>query len=219
MHLEYIEKHNKPIQDAELVVIWMHGLGADCNDFVSLVPELNLDRSVKFIFPNAPMIPITVNNGYVMRGWYDIRDFSRVGAAVDGEGIYRSVEAINHIIEEQIANGFKSEQIILAGFSQGGVMSYTTGIMSKHKLGGIIALSAYLPDVETLAKNQANLNTPIFAAHGMQDPVVPYAAGNNAYTGLKAAGFNINWHQYPMQHSLCAQEIQDLSAWFKTILC
>ena len=217
MHLEYIEKLNHPNTPPELVVIWLHGLGADCNDFVPLVPELNLTQSVKFIFPNAPMIPITINNGYVMRGWYDIRDLSRLGSAVDGQGIYMSVEAINYIIEQQLTLGFKSEQIVLAGFSQGGVISLTTGIMCKHKLGGIIALSAYLPDVETLAKNQLNLTTPIFAAHGVQDPVVPYFAGKHAYTGLHTAGFNITWREYPMQHSVCAEEIQDLSAWFKNI--
>ena len=217
MKLEFIEKYNKPSEKTEIVIIWLHGLGADCNDFAPLVPELKLAKAAKFIFPNANMIPITVNNGYIMRGWYDIRDFSRLGDAIDSEGIYKSVEAINQIIEDQLSLGFKPEQIVLAGFSQGGVISLTTGILSKYKLGGIIALSTYLPDVETLAKNQINITTPIFIAHGTQDQVVPYAAGQSAYNGLKNAGFNLTWYSYAMAHSVCGEEIENLSVWLKSL--
>ena len=205
----------------EAVVIWLHGLGADYNDFVPLVPQLNLKQGVKFIFPNAPMRPITINNGYEMRGWYDIRELSAksLGQDVDRNGIADSVVAINQIIEAQLQLGFRTEQIILAGFSQGGVMSYTTALMSKYKLGGVVALSCYLPDADRLLVDaEVNKTTPIFAGHGLQDPVVPFIAGMTAYSKLKSAGFNIQWYEYSMAHSLCNHEVADLSAWFTKVL-
>ena len=220
-NLEVLEKYSLAGEAPEAVVIWLHGLGADYNDFVPLVPQLNLKQNVKFIFPNAPMRPITINNGYVMRGWYDIRELSAksLGQDVDRSGIADSVTAINVIIEEQLNLGFKAEQIILAGFSQGGVMSYITALMSKYKIGGIIALSCYLPDADKLlAECEINKATPIFAGHGLQDPVVPFIAGMTAYSKLKTAGFNIKWHEYPMAHSLCNHEIADLSDWFASVL-
>jgi phospholipase/carboxylesterase len=219
--LETIERVSHPGNSPTAVIIWLHGLGADYNDFVPLVPELNLDKCVKFIFPNAPMRPITINNGYVMRGWYDIRELSAksLGESADTTGINQSVSLINQLIDEQLSLGFKSEQIIIAGFSQGGVMSYVSGLSSKHRLGGIVALSAYLPNADSfIDANSHNKNVAIFAAHGIEDPVVPYIAGTNASQKLIASGFNLNWHEYPMQHSLCAEEVQDLSNWFKQIL-
>jgi phospholipase/carboxylesterase len=219
--LETIERISHPGSNPTAVIIWLHGLGADCNDFVPLIPELKLDKCVKFIFPNAPMRPITINNGYVMRGWYDIRELSAksLGESADTTGINQSVGLINQIIDEQLSFGFKPEQIIIAGFSQGGVMSYVTGLSSKHKLGGIIALSGYLPNVDSfIATNYNNKTVPIFAAHGIEDPLVPYLAGTNASQKLIASGFNLNWHEYPMEHSVCAEEVQDLSAWVKGIL-
>jgi len=219
MQLEFVEKYNKIGIPPELVVIWLHGLGADCNDFVPLIPQLNLDKSVKFIFPNAPMIPITINNGYVMRGWYDIIDLTRMdGAVIDHDGITKSVNSINQLIESEISNGFKSEQIILAGFSQGGVISLATGLRSKHQLGGIIGLSCYLPDVTTLVKEYPqNQIMPIFMAHGLYDPVIPVIAGKNSYQCLNTAGFNIKWHEYPMEHSVCNEETQDIAKWFQNL--
>ena len=217
--LEFIEKISHSDKPPISIVIWLHGLGADYNDFVPLVHELNLDKCVKFIFPNAPMRPITINNGYIMRGWYDIYELTAksLGENVDIAGINQSVNLINKIIEDQLSQGFNSEQIIIAGFSQGGVISYITGLSSKYKLGGIVALSTYLPNVDSyITSNHKYI--PIFAAHGLQDNIVPYIAGNLAYQKLSTAGLKITWHEYPMAHSLCAQEIDDLSLWFNDIL-
>ena len=217
--LEYIEKYSLPGEHPEAVVIWLHVLGADYNDFVPLVPELNLSKCVKFIFPNAPMRPITINNGYVMRGWYDIYDLStNIDTTTDFSGIEQSVAAINNLIQSQMAHGVNSEKIILAGFSQGGVLSYTAGLLSEKPLGGIIALSCYLPGVDKIIANGAgNKQVPIFAAHGLHDPIVPYTGGIGAYQKLKQAGFNIQWHEYPMEHSLYNEEISDLANWFNTV--
>lgn len=218
-NLEFIEKYNVPGQKPVAVIIWLHGLGADYNDFVPLVPELRLTKSVKFVFPNSPMRPITVNNGYVMRGWYDIIDLStRIDSTIDFAGINQSVISIDKVIQDQLDQGFTAEQIIIAGFSQGGVMSYTTGLKSKHKLGGIIALSCYLPGVDDIIKECSNKSIKIFAAHGLQDPVVPCQAGEKAYKSLNAAQFNIQWHEYLMQHSVCNEEVADLSKWLNNII-
>ena len=217
--LETIEKLSHQNTKPQAVVIWLHGLGADFNDFVPLVPELNLKECVKFIFPNAPMRPITINNGYVMRGWYDIHELTAksLGEKVDIDGIKQSVDLVNQIIEEQISLGFNSKQIIIAGFSQGGVMSYTTGLSSKHQLGGIVSLSSYLPNIDSYIKS-SHKDTPIFAAHGLQDAVVPYIAGVTAYQKLNATGFNILWHEYQMGHSLCEKEVEDISVWLNKTL-
>lgn len=216
--LECLEKINLPDKYPEYVVIWLHGLGADCHDFAPLVSELKLSRSVKFIFPNAPMMPITLNNGYVMRAWYDIKSLDRIDHMVDNEGIERTLELINELIESIIKSGFKSTQIILAGFSQGGVISYTAGIKSRHKLGGVLALSCYLPNADKLVTiNSLNKDTPILACHGLQDHVVPHFVGIMAYNSLKAAGYNITWREYPMEHSLCAKEVVDIHNWFENI--
>lgn len=216
--LEYIEKFNLPDKYPEYVVIWLHGLGADCHDFIPLVSELRLTKSVKFIFPNAPMIPITLNNGYVMRGWYDINSLDRIDHEIDNAGIEHTLVAMNELIESIIKSGFKSSQIILAGFSQGGVISYTTGIRSHHKLAGILALSCYLPNIDKLvALDSVNKTTPIFACHGLHDHVVPCSVGVMAYNSLKAAGYNIEWQEYAMEHSVCSEEIIDLTNWFENI--
>lgn len=217
--LDTIEKLSHTDIPPKAVVIWLHGLGADYNDFVPIIPELNLNVCVKFIFPNAPMRPITVNNGYVMRGWYDIYELTAksLGEKVDNVGINQSVNLINQIIEEQLSMGFNSKQIIIAGFSQGGVVSYITGLASKHQLGGIISLSSYLPNIDSYITS-SHKDTPIFASHGLQDPVVPYIAGNVAYQKLHTAGFNIIWREYQMGHSLCLDEINDLSLWLKNTL-
>ena len=216
--LEHIEKFNLPGTSPQYVVIWLHGLGADCNDFVPLVPELKLTRSVKFIFPNAAMLPITLNNGYMMRAWYDIKSLDRIDHLVDNEGIENTLESINELIDSVIKSGFKSTQIILAGFSQGGVVSYIAGIKSHYQLGGILALSCYLPMADKLmVLNSVNKQTPILACHGTEDHVVPHVIGMVAYENLKKAGYNINWHDYPMQHSVCTEEVTDIRNWLETI--
>jgi phospholipase/carboxylesterase len=197
------------------VIIWLHGLGADYNDFVPLVKQLGLEHNTKFIFPNAPLRPITVNNGYVMRGWYDILALNQnIDATADVAGINASVAAIDELITQEIAAGTAAKNIIIAGFSQGGVISYIAGIKHQQQLGGIIALSTYIPAYDELLGSISS-SIPIFAAHGSNDLVVPLKLGLLAYHKLVNSGFNITWHQYPMEHSLCLEEIQHLSAWLQ----
>lgn len=204
-------------------VIWLHGLGADGSDFVPIVPELGLpdDLAVRFIFPHATAIPITCNNGYVMRGWYDIVYFDRINREADKYGVVRSVEAIRQLIARENQRGIPSERIILAGFSQGGAIAYTAGVTHPEKLAGIIALSTYIPSTELIseADTSASLATPIFAGHGSMDPIVPVALGKAAHDHMAAAGHTISWHTYPMEHSVCLPEIlevgQFMSAQFK----
>lgn len=214
--LKYIEKLNIDNQKPEYLVIWLHGLGADGNDFVPIIPELKLSYCVKFIFPNAPLIPITINDGNIMQGWYDIRDLTRLGNAVDRQGINVSVAKIEALIDSFIDGGWKSNRIVIAGFSQGGVIAYTVALKSKYKLGGALVLSSYFPDVETLAKEKSvNKKIPILACHGKQDMIVPYNAGLEAYNTLRVNGFNISWLSYPMDHGLCYDEIRDISLWLQ----
>lgn len=216
--LEYIEKFNQASIMPAAVVIWLHGLGADNNDFLPIVNELPLKNSIKFIFPNAPMRPIALNGGYVMRGWYDIRELGNVSHMTDIDGINQSVAQIESIIQSQIDLGFKSEQIILAGFSQGGVISYITGINSKYKLGGVLAMSCYLPSMPTKIDSSINKDTSFFAIHGTEDQVVPYKGGVHAYEELKRHGYNIKWAKYPMPHSVCLEEIADIGIWLDNLL-
>ncbi|MFN8770354.1 MAG: alpha/beta hydrolase [Neisseriaceae bacterium] len=212
--LEYIEKLNIENKTPEYIIIWLHGLGADYYDFVPVVTEIKLHTCVKYIFPNAPLLPITVNNGYVMRAWYDIRDTVNFANTVDRQGINLSAQRIEKLIDSVVATGFKSERIILAGFSQGGVIAYIAGIQSKHKLSGILALSCYLPEVSHfMPENGVNQKTPILACHGKEDLIVPYSAGFAAYNELRNLGFNISWISYPMNHGLCSEEIKDISLW------
>lgn len=216
--LEYIEEFNKSGQKPERLVVWLHGLGANCNDFVPLIAELKLNKAVKFIFPNAPLRPITINNGYTMRGWYDIRSLTDLRDDIDTEAILVSVKQIEEIITNQIQqHGFSTDQIVIAGFSQGGVISYVTAILSQYKFAGIMALSCYLPHLQYNLSNSINLQTPIFAAHGVQDNVVPLIAGTNARQKLVDAGFNLAWHEYTMPHSVCAEEVVDINNWLNTV--
>lgn len=216
--LEYIEKLNIVNQQPEHVVIWLHGLGADYNDFLPIVPEIKLNSCVKFIFPNAPLMPVTINNGYVMRAWYDIRDTISLNSTIDKQGIQTSVKQIGQLIDSLIDSGWRSDRIILAGFSQGAVIAYLTGIQSKHRLCGIMALSGYLPELGDWIKvNDINKKTPIFACHGKEDSVVPYAAGFAAYNSLRSSGFSVSWAHYPMDHGLCNEEIKDITLWLKNI--
>lgn len=215
--LEYVESFNKPDVKPVGIVILLHGLGADCNDFVPIVPEIPLNTSIKFIFPNAPMRPITVNGGYVMRGWYDIREFGNLSNLTDTTGISQSVTQIEALIQEQINLGFMPNQIVLAGFSQGGAISYVTSLNTKYKLGGVLAMSCYLPSMPTSIATGLNKDTPHFAIHGTEDPVVPYTGGLHAYQELKNHGYNIQWAEYPMPHSVCHEEIAAIGKWLNTI--
>lgn len=201
-------------------VIWLHGLGADGNDFAPIVPELGLDssRPIRFIFPHAPAIPVTCNNGYVMRAWYDILRFEDIKRHVDEAGIVRSRSAIRALIAKEVQRGIPEQRIVLAGFSQGGAMAYSVGLTHPAPLAGIIALSAYLPSpqlIETEA-SAANAATPLFAAHGLQDPVVPFALGEQAVKTV-GEGRPLEWRRYAMQHNVCPDEIKHIGAWLNAL--
>jgi phospholipase/carboxylesterase len=200
-------------------VIWMHGLGADGNDFVPIVPELGLDEgeAVRFIFPHAPMIPVTCNNGYVMRAWYDIVFFDNINRHADEAGIRQNGEAIRALIAQENARGVPTERIFLAGFSQGGAMAYMVGLTLPKRLAGIIALSTYVPApaMLTAEASEANRLTPVFAAHGVMDPVVPMALGEFARQVVGESGRPLEWHSYRMQHSVCPEEIEAIGVWLK----
>lgn len=201
----------------EWSVIWMHGLGADGSDFVPVVPELGLDPSVRirFVFPNAPAIPVTCNGGYVMPAWYDIISLEKDSREVDVDGIVKSRQQIRDLIEREKDLGIPSHRIFLAGFSQGGAVAYTTGLTHPEPLAGIIALSTYLP-VPTLVieeATEANRKSPIFIAHGTEDDVVSLELGLLARDFLQQNGYTSEWHEYPIPHSVCLEEIRDMGAW------
>lgn len=200
-------------------VIWMHGLGADGHDFVSIVPELGLPGShaIRFVFPHAPVIPVTCNNGYAMRAWYDILEITSINRRVDETGIRQNRDAIRALIARENARGIPSERIIIAGFSQGGAMAYTVGLTHPDKLAGIIALSTYIPSAALIASEASipNHDTPVFAAHGSADPVVPFALGEAAAKQVAQSGNPLVWHRYPMPHSVCIEEIVAIGTWIK----
>jgi phospholipase/carboxylesterase len=209
-----------PLSKPEHSIIWMHGLGADGNDFAPIVPELGLAPSLntRFVFPHAPIMPVTVNNGYQMRAWFDIygRD---LGTKVDLAGIEQSVKTIHSLIQAEEKLGIPAENIMLAGFSQGCVIALTAGLLYPQRLAGIIALSGLLPNAGTLIQQgaPANHDIPIFIAHGNADQVVPFALGRDAWQALTKAGYKASWHEYPMAHSVCGQEIKEISEWIKNI--
>ena len=204
---------------AKKTIIWMHGLGADANDFVPLVPELKLPSELpfKFIFPNADERPVTINNGYVMRAWYDILAMD-IERHIDVSGLNASRKQIQALIEREMANGIGSEDIVLAGFSQGAVMALFTGLTYSKPLGGILALSGYMPAEALQQAKPCNKNIPIFMAHGTQDPVVPFVLGKAAADQLYAAGYPIDWHSYAMQHTVCIEEVDAISGWLQKTL-
>jgi phospholipase/carboxylesterase len=203
----------------------MHGLGASGDDFAAIVPELDLTGcpAIRFIFPHAPQIPVTVNGGYVMPAWYDIFGTELGAGAIrkeDDAGIRKSQADIEALIADQVSKGIKPEHIVIAGFSQGCAMALHTGLRHKEKLAGIMALSGYLPLAGTVEAeaNAANKSTPIFMAHGTQDPVVVIERAESSNAKLKALGYNVDWHTYPMPHSVHSREIADISAFLKRVL-
>lgn len=203
----------------QFAVIWLHGLGADGSDFAPVVPHLGLPAglAVRFIFPHAPAMAVTCNNGYVMPAWYDILDIDGLSRRVDQAGIEESAVAIRRLIARENERGIASANIVLAGFSQGGAMAYSVGLTHPEKLAGIIALSAYLPAPELLQPDAlaANRQTPIFVGHGRDDDVVPMALGRQAYDTLQGMGYSLAWHDYPLPHSVCMEEIVAIGDWLK----
>lgn len=212
---DYIEINPEVI--AKYSIIWLHGLGADGSDFVPIIPELNIPSSlaIRFIFPHAPVMPVTINQGYEMRAWYDIYGVT-IAAKIDADGIAKSVAAVNQLIQREVGRGIAAENIILAGFSQGAVIALTAGLTHINKLRGIIALSGYLPLADQVLSN-LNTTTPIFIAHGTEDSVVPYVMGTATYVALKQAGLPVDWRSYPMAHSVCGEELRDISLWIQKV--
>ena len=202
-------------------VIWLHGLGADGNDFVPIVPELRLPASlaVRFVFPHAPVRPVTINNGMRMRAWYDIAAADLSNRA-DLAGVRQSQSLLEALIGRETARGMPSARIVLAGFSQGGAIALYTGVRHAERLAGIVALSTYLVSADTLGTEAgtANRALPIFMAHGTADPIVRYAWGEASRRALQAAGYRVDWHSYPMEHSVCLEEIVALGAWLVRVL-
>ena len=200
-------------------MIWLHGLGADGSDFVPVVPELCLpaELPVRFVFPHAPAIPITCNNGYVMRGWYDIAHFEQINRAPDVHGIVRSVEAVRELIQRENERGIPCSKIILAGFSQGGAVVYHSAFLRwQGPLGGLLALSTYAPTFsEDLQLDAPRRNLPVLCLHGSQDEVVPPFMGRAAYDALIAQGVAAQWREYPIGHEVVLEEIQDIAAWLQ----
>ncbi len=202
-------------------IIWLHGLGADGNDFVPLVPELRLPDTVapRFIFPNAPVRAVTVNNGMQMRAWYDIYSLG-VRDREDVSGIRESAAMLDGLIDRERTAGISTQRIVLAGFSQGGAIALQAGVRYPQPLAGILALSTYLPLRATLAAEAAAANQaiPILMCHGREDPIVPFDLARQSFDALNAAGFAPRWLDYPMQHQLCADEIVDISRWLLQVL-
>ena len=206
-----------PIEHA---VIWLHGLGASANDFVPVVPELGLssDRAIRFIFPQAPNRPITINGGLVMPGWYDIKGVD-IKDKEDAVGIAESTSIVLELIEGQVSKGISSNNIIIAGFSQGGAVAYHSGLRSDKALAGIIALSTYLTFADKLEseRSEQNLQTPILVNHGSFDAVVPIDLGKASVNKLNELGYSLEWAEYPMEHQVVMPQIKEIGAWINRV--
>ena len=213
--LETVEQETGP--QPQWSVLWLHGLGADGNDFAPIVPELVREHwpSIRFVFPHAPVRAVTINGGARMRAWYDIRDMNLANRA-DGEGVAESVAQVEALIAREAERGIPPQRMLLAGFSQGGAITLAAGIARTQPLAGLIALSTYLPmapEQAQTALQPAACSQPLFMAHGVFDPVVPAAAGEASAKAMRSFGFEVQWHRYPMQHAVCAEEIRHLGDW------
>ena len=196
-------------------IIWLHGLGADGGDFVPIAEEMTLPVPVRYIFPHAPRQPVTINGGFVMRAWYDIAT-AEIHALQDEQGIRASQAEIEKLIAQEKSRGIAAQNIFLAGFSQGGAIALQTGLRHAERLGGVLALSTYLPLAESLPSEAgtAPRDLPIFMAHGRSDPIVPCALGRSSAEKLKELGYPLEWHEYAMPHSVCMEEVADIADWF-----
>lgn len=209
----------EPVVSATAAVIWLHGLGADGHDFEGILPQLGLpeNHAIRFIFPHAPMQPVTVNGGMVMRSWYDILSMD-IADRVDIKGVEQSAKVVNELIAEQLDQGIKAQKIVLAGFSQGGLVVLHAGLNYDENIAGILALSTYYPEPcfnESSVKNNA---IPIFMAHGNYDQVIPLSVAQDSKAFLESKDFSIEWHSYPMEHSVCMPEVEAISAWLQARL-
>ena len=217
--LPCIETSTGPIPTA--AVIWLHGLGATGDDFAAIVPELDLTGCppIRFVFPHAPSMPVTINGGYVMPAWYDILGMPGQGRE-DETGIRRSAQAVEALIARELVRGIRPERILLAGFSQGCAMALHTGLRHPQRLGGILALSGYLPLASQLAveRSAANQDIALFMAHGLSDPVVALARAEDSRALLSRLGYQVQWHTYPMPHSVHPAEIDDIGYFLRAVL-
>jgi phospholipase/carboxylesterase len=199
-------------------VIWLHGLGADGHDFEPIVPELRLaaDLSLRFIFPHAPVQPVTINGGMAMRSWYDIVSFDSEGRA-DRAGVLASSDLLEGLIAREIERGVAPQKIVVAGFSQGGAVAIHTALQTEHPIAGLMALSTYMALPDDAASAVSRKDLPIFMAHGSFDPVLRMEWGRSSADRLIEAGYAVDWHEYPMAHAVCPQEIADISNWLSAI--
>ena len=211
----------QPPTPTDASVIWLHGLGADGHDFEPIVPQLGaaITERTRFVFPHAPMRPVTVNGGYVMRAWYDVLD-ADIARRADAEGVQESEKILHGYIDAEIASGVPSERIIVAGFSQGGAIALHGSLRYPQRLAGVLGISCYLPLPSEIAEGlaPANATTPIFMAHGTEDPVIPVEAGKQSRDRLKKLDYGVEWHTYPIPHSMCLEEIEDIGRWLLRLL-
>jgi len=215
--LPAIEYETQPNPDAS--VIWLHGLGADGNDFAPIVPELRLPESlaIRFIFPHAPSIPVTVNGGFVMPAWYDILEMD-IDRKVDTTQLMKSAAEIDGFVTRELKQNIQSKRIIIAGFSQGGAVAYQVALSHELPLAGLLAMSSYFATVDSINLSDSNKQIPIKIQHGTYDPVVPESLGQKATTQLIKLGYSVNYQNYPMEHAVCPQQISDISLWLQEIL-
>jgi len=218
-YLLSVEILNQPALPVTASVIWLHGLGADGNDFAPLVPELHLpkDLSVRFIFPHAPQIPVTINAGYIMPAWYDILEMN-LERKVDEAQLVASAEAVQRLVEREIARGVASEKIILVGFSQGGAVAYPAGLTYEKSLAGLLILSSYFATHASASIHSANQQTPILIQHGSRDPIVNEALGQRAYRYLQDRGCPVSYESYAMEHTVCMEQVGAMSKWIQSVL-
>ena len=211
MSLEVI--NHEPAGKADAAIIWLHGLGASGNDFVPMTEHLKFaNAQVRFLFPHAPQMPVTINQGMVMPAWYDITDMS-IDRQIDSKQLRESAAKVHAMIDEQVAQGIDSKRIIIAGFSQGGAVGYEAALTYPKPLAGLMAHSTYFATADDIQVNEANAQLPILVQHGTQDPVVPEVLGQKACAILKEKGFSVTYQTYPMPHSLCLEQVQDMQKW------
>ncbi|MGI9235845.1 MAG: alpha/beta hydrolase [Woeseiaceae bacterium] len=199
-------------------VIWLHGLGADGHDFEAIVPELRLPatRPLRFVFPHAPIRPVTINGGMAMRAWYDILSLDTTGRA-DAKGVQESTALLEALVVNEIERGFEASKIVIAGFSQGGAIAINAALHATMRLAGLMALSTYIPLPGEVDASAGHRDLPVFMAHGNFDPMLPMQWGRASADKLRDAGFTVEWHDYPMAHAVCPQEIADIRAWLLSV--
>lgn len=203
----------------DATVIWLHGLGADGNDFAPIIPELQLpdELAVRFIFPHAPAIPVTVNGNFVMPAWYDILEME-IDRKIDSAGLLASADRIEDIIQREYERGVQSNRIVIAGFSQGGAVAYQVVLSHNKPLAGLLTMSTYFATADSIDYNDANKHIPIQVQHGQFDPVVPEVLGQKATKVLAEKGYDVSYQTYPMEHSVCPEQISAISEWLKKTL-